>query len=133
MKYFICVLFFTCALAFSQEKDSVAIDTVKELKEEVSVRDSVMELERNACKLEKDSLRKEIDTEKAKSGNWESSYNTLKKDNERCAQVLGVSLGVNEKKKERSEKDRKEAAMMTTGSFIGGIGLGVLIMWLIMK
>jgi F0F1-type ATP synthase assembly protein I len=83
--------------------------------------------------LEKDSLRAVIDTEKDKSENWEKSYNTIKKDNEMCAQALSVSIGVNEKKKEQDDNDRRAAAMMTSSSFLGGLGIGLLIMWLIMK
>ena len=87
----------------------------------------------DACTLEKDSLRSAIDTEKAKSENWEKSYNTIKKDNETCAQMLSTSIGVNEKRKEKEEDERRNAAMMTSSSFLGGLGIGLLIMWLIMK
>ena len=118
-------------------EDSVATaqnsSTESELKQELAVRDSVMQVQGDACTMEKDSLRAVIDTEKAKSENWEKSYNTIKKDNEMCAQALSVSIGVNEKKKEQDDNDRRAAAMMTSSSFLGGIGIGLLIMWLIMK
>lgn len=107
--------------------------TETELKQELAVRDSVMQVQGDACTLEKDSLRSVIETEKAKSENWEKSYNTVKKDNEVCAQMLNASLGVNEIKKEKEEDERRASAMATSSSFLGGIGIGLLIMWLIMK
>ena len=97
------------------------------------MRDSVMQVQGDACTLEKDSLRSVIETEKAKSENWEKSYNTIKKDNETCAQMLSTSIGVNENKKEKEDQDRRAAAMATSSSFLGGVGIGLLIMWLIMK
>ena len=102
--------------------------------EESSFRDnSVMQVQGNACSVEKDSLRAVIETEKAKSDNWEKSYNTVKKDNETCAQMLVTSIGMNEKKQEKEQEDRRAAAMATSSSFLGGVGIGLLIMWLIMK
>jgi hypothetical protein len=114
--------------------ESPRVDPVeKALEQEILLRDSLMQVQGEACTAEKDSLRAVIETEKAKSENWEKSYNTVKGSNETCAQALSVSLGVNEKKKEDVEKERQSAAMMTSTSFLGGIGIGLLIMWLIMK
>ena len=107
--------------------------TESELTQEVALRDSVMQVQGEACRIEKDSLRAVIETEKAKSANWEQSYNTVKRNNEVCAQALGVSIGVNENRKEQEEEERRTASMMATSSFLGGIGIGLLIMWLIMK
>lgn len=121
------------ALAEDVVEPSQTSTAETELKQELALRDSVMQVQNDACTLEKDSLRAVIDSEKAKSENWEKSYNTVKKDNEMCAQALSVSIGVNEKKKENDDKDRRAAAMMTSSSFLGGIGIGLLIMWLIMK
>lgn len=121
-------LAFCGSIAFAQEPSAEA-----ELKQEIAVRDSVMQVQGDACTLEKDSLRAMIETEKAKSENWEKSYNTIKKDNETCAQMLSTSIGVNEKKQEKEQDDRRAAAMATSSSFLGGIGIGLLIMWLIMK
>ena len=104
-----------------------------ELKQELAVRDSVMQVQGDACTLEKDSLRSVIESEKAKSENWEKSYNTVKKDNETCAQMLVTSIGINEKKQEKEQEDRRSAAMAASSSFLGGVGIGLLIMWLIMK
>ena len=116
------------SIALAQELSAEA-----ELKQELAVRDSVMQVQGDACSLEKDSLRSVIETEKAKSENWEKSYNTVKKDNETCAQMLSTSIGVNENKKEKEDNDRRAAAMATSSSFLGGVGIGLLIMWLIMK
>lgn len=123
--------------SFAMAEDTVVpsqISTAEtELKQELAVRDSIMQVQDNACAVEKDSLRAVIDTEKAKSENWEKSYNTVKKDNETCARMLSTSIEVNEKKKEKEDEEHRNAAMMTSSSFLGGIGIGLLIMWLIMK
>ena len=123
--------------SFAMAEDAVAPSqastTETELKQELAVRDSIMQVQDNACSVEKDSLRAVIDTEKAKSENWEKSYNTVKKDNETCARMLSTSIEVNEKKKEKEDEEHRNAAMMTSSSFLGGIGIGLLIMWLIMK
>jgi hypothetical protein len=123
--------------AFADEAAAPVADSATtvatELKQEIALRDSVMQVQGNACSVEKDSLRAVIETEKAKSDNWEKSYNTVKKDNETCAQMLVTSMGVNEKKQEKEQEDRRAAAMATSSSFLGGVGIGLLIMWLIMK
>ena len=120
------------ALVFILSVSALA-ESETELQQEVALRDSIMQVQGEACSMEKDSLRSLIETEKAKSANWEQSYNTIKKDNEVCAQALSVSIGVNENKKEKEDEERRAAAMMTSSSFLGGIGIGLLIMWLIMK
>lgn len=102
-----------------------------ELKQEIAIRDSVMELQANTCSVEKDSLKKSLEVEQAKSANWEQSYNVLKQNNAACAQALSVSIGVNEKKKEKEDMDRQQAAMMSSTAFMGGLGLGMLLFWLI--
>lgn len=117
------------AISFAFAEESVE----SQLKQEVALRDSVMQVQGESCNMEKDSLRAVIESEKAKSANWEQSYNTIKKDNEVCAQALGVSIGVNENRKDQEEEERRTASMMATSSFLGGIGIGLLIMWLIMK
>lgn len=121
------------ALAEEPVASAPASTSETELKQELAVRDSVMQVQGDACTLEKDSLRSVIETEKAKSDNWEKSYNTVKKDNETCAQMLVTSIGMNEKKQEKEQEDRRSAAMAASSSFLGGVGIGLLIMWLIMK
>ena len=121
------------ALAEEPAVASQASTAETELKQELAVRDSVMQVQGDACTLEKDSLRSVIESEKAKSENWEKSYNTVKKDNETCAQMLVTSIGINEKKQEKEQEDRRSAAMAASSSFLGGVGIGLLIMWLIMK
>lgn len=105
--------------------------TEEELKSEISVRDSVMALRDSTCSIEKDSLKKALEVEQAKCANWEKSYNTVKQNSEVCAQALSVSIGVNEKKKEKEDMDRQQAAMMTSTAFMSGVGLGMLLFWLI--
>ena len=130
---FSLVLCSSVALAEDAVAPSQISTAETELKQELAVRDSIMQVQDNACTVEKDSLRAVIDTEKAKSENWEKSYNTVKKDNETCARMLSTSIEVNEKKKEKEDEEHRNAAMMTSSSFLGGIGIGLLIMWLIMK
>lgn len=132
----LAITFLFCGSMALAEEPAVASQTSTaetELKQELAVRDSVMQVQGDACTLEKDSLRSVIESEKAKSENWEKSYNTVKKDNETCAQMLVTSIGVNEKKQEKEQDDRRAAAMATSSSFLGGVGIGLLIMWLIMK
>ena len=106
-------------------------ETCGEFKSELAHRDSLMAVADSSCSVEKDSLRAALTSEKAKSENWEKSYETVKKSNETCAKALGVSIDVNEKTKEREKQSRSDAAMVTTTSFLSGIGLGMLLFWLI--
>lgn len=132
----LAIPFLFCGSMALAEEPAVASQTSTaetELKQEIAVRDSVMQVQGDACTLEKDSLRSVIESEKAKSENWEKSYNTVKKDNETCAQMLVTSIGINEKKQEKEQEDRRSAAMAASSSFLGGVGIGLLIMWLIMK
>ena len=145
MKKFLALVISVAAIAFAAETASVpaptdpTVDTSVEqvpvdvMQEELSVRDSVMQLRDSLCMVEKDSLRKAVVVEEAKSANWEKSYQTMKADNEVCAKALGVALGVNEKSKENADEEKKKAAMMGGTSFLSGLGIGLLIMWLIMK
>ena len=132
----LAITFLFCGSMALAEEPAVASQTSTaetELKQELAVRDRVMQVQGDACTLEKDSLRSVIESEKAKSENWEKSYNTVKKDNETCAQMLVTSIGMNEKKQEKEQEDRRSAAMAASSSFLGGVGIGLLIMWLIMK
>lgn len=111
--------------------ETAAPSVENELKEEIAVRDSIMAAQSESCSADKDSLRKALEVEQAKSANWEQSYETIKKDNALCAQALGVSIGVNEKKKEEVDEAKKAGSSLVTTSFIGGVGIGMLIFWLI--
>ena len=147
MRKILCILLLFSVVGFAAETvaDNVAApadsaatmsapqETCGEFKSEIAHRDSLMAVADSSCSVEKDSLRAAIEVEKAKSDNWEKSYNTIKKDNETCAQMLSTSIGVNEKKKEKEDQDRRSAAMATSSSFLGGFGVGMLVMWLIMK
>ena len=106
-------------------------ETCSEFKSELAHRDSLMAVADSSCSVEKDSLRAALNSEQAKTKNWEQSYETMKKSNETCAKALSVSVGVNEKNKERENQSRSQAAMMTSSSFFGGIALGMLLFWLI--
>jgi len=112
--------------------DTAALqETCGEFKSELAHRDSLMAVADSSCSVEKDSLRAALNSEKAKGENWEKSYQTMKKSNETCAKALSVSVGVNENSKEKRDAERREAVMMSSSAFMGGIGLGMLLFWLI--
>ena len=119
------------APADSVAEMSAPQETCSEYKSELAHRDSLMAIADSSCSVEKDSLRAALNSEQAKTKNWEQSYETMKKSNETCAKALSVSVGVNEKNKERENQSRSQAAMMTSSSFFGGIALGMLLFWLI--
>ena len=134
----LCSVAFAFAAEAAQPADPVSTEavgqiSVSEVQSELAMRDSVMQVRDSLCMVEKDSLRKAVVVEEAKCANWEQSYQTVKKDNEVCAQALGVAIEVNEKNKNAADEERKKAAMTTGSSFLGGLGIGLLIMWLIMK
>ena len=110
-----------------------------ELVAEIAVRDSVMALRDSACTVEKQSLRSDLEVEKAKCENWEQSYNTLKKNNETCAKALSVAMQASQEQAEKqkakdakAKEDEKNSMMMQSASMLGSFGLGMLIMWLIL-
>ena len=145
MRKILCVLLFFSVVVFAAETvaDSVAApvdsaaemsapqETCSEFKSEIAHRDSLMAVADSSCSVEKDSLRAALNSEQAKTKNWEQSYETMKKSNETCARALSVSIDVNEKNKEKENQSRSQAAMMTSSSFFGGIALGMLLFWLI--
>lgn len=122
---------FLCVAAFADDPvETVATVNPSEMQAELNVRDSVMAARENACKAETDSLRGAIAVEQAKSANWEQSYKTVMQDNNVCQQALRVSIdSQTEKKGERNPG--KDAAMMSGSAFLGGVGIGMLLFWLI--
>lgn len=106
--------------------------SVAEFQAELAVRDSVMAVKDSSCSEEKNALRKNLEIEEAKCANWEQSYNAVKKDNETCAMALSSMYDVSEKNKQKAEEEQQSGAMMASSSFLGGLGVGLLIMWLIM-
>lgn len=149
MRNLFAVVLFLVAFAFAAEtvpagnapagdapvvpEASVEQVPVDVMQEELALRDSVMQVRDSLCAVEKDSLRKALVVEDAKCGNWEQSYQTMKQNNEVCAQALSVAIDVNEKNKAKADEERKKAATMGTSSFLGGLAVGLLVMWLIMK
>lgn len=137
---FVCS--FAGASVAAESGAKVSTDAVSsaeaELVAELAVRDSVMAVRDSACTVEKQSLRSDLEIEKAKCENWEQSYNTLKKNNETCAKALSVAIEASQeqtekqKAKEEAEKEKEGFNRMMTGaSMATGFGLGMLIMWLI--
>lgn len=101
------------------------------MQEELSLRDSVMQVRDSLCMVEKDSLRKTVVVEEAKCANWEQSYQTMKQNNEVCAKALGIAIEASEKDKDRADEERRKAAVMSSSSFMGGLLVGALLFWLI--
>jgi hypothetical protein len=137
---FVCSLAGVGVAAESGAKASAdAVSSAEaELVAELAVRDSVMAVRDSACTVEKQSLRSDLEIEKAKCENWEQSYNALKKNNETCAKALGIAMEASQeqaekqKAKENSEKEQKDSDRMMMGaSMAASFGLGMLIMWLI--
>jgi len=127
--------------ADSKTAGSAAENAVEkaELVAEIAVRDSVMAIRDSACTVEKQSLRSDLEVEKAKCENWEQSYNTLKKNNETCAKALSVAMQASQEQAEKqkakdakAKEDEKNSMMMQSASMLGSFGLGMLIMWLIL-
>ena len=119
------------APADSVAEMSAPQETCGEFKSEIAHRDSLMAVADSSCSVEKDSLRAALNSEQAKTKNWEQSYETMKKSNETCARALSVSIEANEKSKEKEKQSKSQAAMTTSSSFFGGIALGMLLFWLI--
>ena len=106
MKKFFALVISVAAIAFAAETASVpaptdpTVDTSVEqvpvdvMQEELSVRDSVMQLRDSLCMVEKDSLRKAVVVEEAESANAEKvAAQAAKKQtaaNREAAEKLGV-------------------------------------------
>ena len=139
VRSFVKALFVSVLLACSLAGVSVAAEPAEAgLIAELAARDSVMALRDSACTVEKQSLRSDLEIERAKCENWEQSYNTLKKNNETCAKALSVAIEASQeqtekqKAKEEAEKEKEGSDRMMTGaSMAASFGLGMLIMWLI--
>jgi len=139
VRSFVKALFVSVLLVCSLAGVSVAAEPAEAgLIAELAARDSVMALRDSACTVEKQSLRSDLEIERAKCENWEQSYNTLKKNNETCAKALSVAIEASQeqtekqKAKEEAEKEKEGSDRMMTGaSMAASFGLGMLIMWLI--
>jgi len=139
VRSFVKALFVSVLLACSLAGVSGAAEPAEAgLIAELAARDSVMALRDSACTVEKQSLRSDLEIERAKCENWEQSYNTLKKNNETCAKALSVAIEASQeqtekqKAKEEAEKEKEGSDRMMTGaSMAASFGLGMLIMWLI--
>ena len=139
MKFIAAILFFA-AFAFAADADSAAVSgapaeqvSAAEFREELALRDSVMQLRDSLCAVEKDSLRKSVVVEEAKCANWEQSYQVMKQNNEVCAKALSIAIEASEKDKDRADEERRKAAVMSSSSFMGGLLIGALLFWLIFE
>ena len=141
VRSFVKALFVSVLLACSLAGVSVAAEPAEAgLIAELAARDSVMALRDSACTVEKQSLRSDLEIERAKCENWEQSYNTLKKNNETCAKALSVAMEASQEQAEKIEKQKKadedkqvSDRAMASMSMAASFGVGMLIMWLIMK
>lgn len=111
-------------------------DMVVELRQEVALRDSLMAVGDSACAAEKDSLRNALAMGNAVSDSWKQSYETMRKDGEACARDLSAAKSENEQLKEETQKKDDESgfpAAVAGTSFLGGLGIGMLLFWLIFE
>ncbi len=144
MKNLIATLFAVVVLSttflFAEETTPEASgdvrDVVAELRQEVTLRDSLMAVGDSACAAEKDSLRSALAMGNAVSDSWKQSYETMRKDGEACARNLSATKSENELLKEESQKKEEESgfpAAVAGTSFLGGLGIGMLLFWLIFE
>ena len=139
VKSWILFVLFFAGLVFSAENTAGSIEKA-ELVAEIAVRDSVMAIHDSVCTVEKQSLRSDLELERAKCENWEQSYNTLKKNNETCAKALSIAVQATQEqqekqkaKEEKAKEEEKSDVVKQSASMLGSFGLGMLIMWLIMN
>ncbi|MCF0224085.1 MAG: hypothetical protein HUK20_07435 [Fibrobacter sp.] len=119
-------------LAFSEENARESNqENVRELLAEIALRDSIMELRDSACVVEKDSLRSAVVMEQSLCRSFQQSYETMKKDNESCARALRAAKEDNENR--LAEEPDESSVIVPTSTFLGGLGLGMLLFWLIFE
>lgn len=129
-KTFAVVAFFA-GCVFAQEPVSSDSAKTAELLEEIAIRDSVMALHDSSCAAEKDSLRFAMKLESSMCESWKQSYETMKTDYATCTQSLNAATEANERQKEDSRDHQKSAATMAASAFVGGVGIGMLLFWLL--
>lgn len=118
-------LFFGMAGAVDSLTVSDSLQLLK-LQEEILLRDSLLSQNDSLFQEKEAALRKELETEQAKCGNWEQSWNTLKEDHGKCTKALRVAI---DSQMKTGSKANKETIFMTSSSFLGGLVLGFLIAW----
>lgn len=134
---------FLAVFVFAAEISPAGMDSVqalpdqtKELLAEIALRDSLMAVRDSSCVAEKESLRSDMAMEKAMCQSWQQSYETMRKDGEACTQALRTAR--EEIENGRAESEQKNAdeepasssALKVSSSFLGGLGLGMLLFWL---
>lgn len=128
---------FLAVFVFAAETSPAGMDSVqalpdqtKELLAEIALRDSLMAVRDSSCVAEKESLRSDMAMEKAMCQSWQQSYETMRKDNESCAQALRTAKEENENKVNEAEKSNSSSVIVPTSTFLGGLGIGMLLFWL---
>lgn len=121
-----------CLTVCSLAEEPVALDSAKtaELLEEIAIRDSVMALHDSSCAAEKDSLRFAMKMESSMCESWKQSYDTMKKNYGECNQALRTAKEENENKINEAEKSNSSSVIVPTSTFLGGLGIGMLLFWL---
>ena len=128
---------FLAVFVFAAETSPAGMDSIqalpdqtKELLAEIALRDSLMAVRDSSCVAEKESLRSDMAMEKAMCQSWQQSYETMRKDNESCAQALRTAKEENENKVNEAEKSNSSSVIVPTSTFLGGLGIGMLLFWL---
>ncbi|MCQ2096485.1 MAG: hypothetical protein MJY87_00890 [Fibrobacter sp.] len=128
---------FLAVFVFAAETSPAGMDSVqalpdqtKELLAEIALRDSLMAVRDSSCVAEKDSMRFALTMERAISQNWQQSYETMRKDGEACTQALRTAREENENKVNEAEKSNSSSVIVPTSTFLGGLGIGMLLFWL---
>lgn len=136
-KKFFSLIAFLAVFVFAAETSPAGMDSVqampdqtKELLAEIALRDSLMAVRDSSCVAEKESLRSDMAMEKAMCQSWQQSYETMRKDNESCAQALRTAKEENENKVNETEKSNSSSVIVPTSTFLGGLGIGMLLFWL---
>ena len=144
MKNLIATLFAVVVLSatflFAQEPVTENVseiqDSVAWLKQEIALRDSLMAVGDSACTAEKDSLRGALALSNAMGDSWKQSYETMRKDGEACARAQNVAMAEDEYQDDEEVSSEKSEGFSTTAvasSFVGGLGIGMLLFWLIFE
>lgn len=127
---FLAAIALVWSVSFAEEPTFADSARTAELLEEISIRDSVMALHDSSCAAEKDSLRFAMKMESSMCESWKQSYETMRKDNESCAQALRTAKEENENKVNEAEKSNSSSVIVPTSTFLGGLGIGMLLFWL---
>lgn len=107
-------------------RDSLEENAINPLARELAEKDSLLSLRDSLYLSEEARLKKEITLSEARCENWEKSFNTVQEELNSCAKVLRVTY---ETQEANAKDSRRNLLIAQTGSFIGGILVGLLLYW----